>query len=79
MDFSSTANKSTNAAVRSSIDAMLDQHQNTWKQVPTISSASVEYAVQLREGLWDGFRWFPQHFAIDFVTDFSKISGHGRR
>jgi len=58
---------------------MLDRHQKEWKDIPTFSSAGVEYAVELREGVWDGHIWFPQHFAVDFLTDYSKISARGKR
>jgi hypothetical protein len=79
LDLSLEANESTNSAFRSSINAMLDRHETEWKPIPTFSSDAVEYAVELREGAWEGYVWFAKHYTIDFVRNHSKISGHGRR
>jgi hypothetical protein len=78
IDLSPTAIESKNSAVRSAINGMLDQHEKSWKSAPTFSSLGVEYAVTLREGVRNGL-WFPQRFAVDFLTDRSKLLERGRR
>ena len=79
LDVSWTANESTNSAFRSSINTMLHQHEKGWRPKPTFSSRTVEYPVELRNGAWDGFIWYNIKYAVDFLTDHTKISGHGRR
>lgn len=58
---------------------MLDRRETEWKHIPTFSRSGAEYVVELREGVWDGWLWFPQHFAVDLLIDRTKISGVGRR
>jgi len=78
IDVSPTAIESKNSVVRSAINGMLDQHEKTWQSTPTFSSFGIEYAVTLREGVRSGL-WFPQRFAVDFLTDRSKLLERGRR
>lgn len=79
VDLASSGAEQRNSVVRSSINAMLDRYEEEWKHVPTFSATGVQYAVELREGVWDGFLWFPQRFAVDFLIDHSKIAAYGRR
>ena len=79
VDLAMSGAEQRNSVVRSSINMMLDRYEEEWEHVPTFSAAGVQYPVELREGVWNGSRWFPQRFAVDFLIDHSKITGYGRR
>ncbi|KAF9515859.1 hypothetical protein BS47DRAFT_1341465 [Hydnum rufescens UP504] len=64
---------------RAAINTILDQRGHEWKQTPTFSKKGREYVVELREGLFPEFVWFPKHFAVDFVPDYTQIPRAGKR
>jgi hypothetical protein len=64
---------------RAAINTMLDQRGQEWKQTSTFSKEGREYVVELREGLFPEFLWFPKHFAVDFIPDYTQTPRAGKR
>lgn len=61
------------AESRSSLNSLLQHHERDWVPHPTLSSAGVEYPVELLEGQWPYFVWFPQQYSVHYSTNYNNM------
>jgi len=79
-DLAPSAETPSGLISQNSLNTILKQRTREWKPTPTFSSTGYEYMVELREGVFPDWLWFPRHFAVDFTPDYSKIPrGEGKR
>ena len=66
--------------VRLTINSILSRRGREWNQRPTFSKQGREYVVELRDGLFPHWVWFPKQFAVDYVADYTLVPpGVGNR
>ncbi|KAL4266174.1 hypothetical protein AB1N83_000552 [Pleurotus pulmonarius] len=69
---SSTTSDSSLDPLRSNLTTVFAEHAGDWVSRPTFSEEGKEYIVQLREGEWKGWLWFPKQYAVHYTADRSK-------
>ncbi|KAF7440632.1 hypothetical protein PC9H_000978 [Pleurotus ostreatus] len=69
---SSSSDSSELDPLRSNLAAFFTEHTRNWVSHPTFSEEGKEYDVELREGEWEGWLWFPKQYAVHYTADRSK-------
>lgn len=69
---STSPDSSSLAPLRSNLTAVFTEHASNWVSRPTFSEEGKEYGVELREGEWEGWLWFPKQYAVHYTADRSK-------
>jgi len=66
--------------LRSTFNSIIHERERDWVHRPTFSSAGVEYAIDLVDGQYPHWAWFPKQYTVHYAPDYAKITRDvGRR